>query len=96
MGRPELFTPQICPFPFDDNQPDLIHPSLYQPHSIPNWHPDPLSRFATLYFLDRMTDRQTVRQTEQPTDRPTDGLKPDTHYPYIRAVNTGRIYGCPK
>jgi len=24
------------------------------------------------------------------------GLKPDTHYPYIRAVYTVRIYGCPK
>jgi len=24
----------------------------------------------------------------------TQGLKADTHYPYVRPVHTGRIYGC--
>jgi len=62
MGRPK-FTPN-CPFPFDDYNPHLIHPSIDRPRSIPKRHPDPISRFATVHFPDthRQADRLTDRQ----------------------------------
>jgi len=52
--------PQNCPFPFDDNHPHLIHPSFDRTHSPPKRHPDSLSRFATVHFLERQTDWQMV------------------------------------
>jgi len=36
--------------------PHLIHPFLDRPHSPPQRHQDPISRFATVYPPDRPTD----------------------------------------
>jgi len=63
-------TTQIHPktaLPFRQSLAHLIHPFLDQPHLpyTPKWHPDPLSRFATIHFRI-WTDRRT--------DRPTDGI----------------------
>ena len=61
-GMPQIH-PQNCPLLFDDHCPHLIHTFLDQPTHHPKWHTDTLSRFATVYFLDRQTDRQTHRPT---------------------------------
>jgi len=59
MGRPK-FTLKT-PLPFDDHHPHLIHPSLADLTHHLKWHPDPISHFATVHFLDRPTDTQTDR-----------------------------------
>jgi len=66
MGRPK-FTPKL-PLPFDDNHLH-IHQSFDRPTHHPKRRPDPLSRFATVHFLDNQTDRQMVRLTDRLTDR---------------------------
>ena len=63
MGR-NKFTPKTAPFPFDDYDPHLTHPYLDRPHSPFQRHPDPLSRFSTIYCADRQTDRYTDRPTD--------------------------------
>ena len=55
-GTPQIH-PQNCPF--DDHHPHLIHPSLDRPTHHPKWHPDAISRFATVHILDK--HRQTGR-----------------------------------
>jgi len=36
---------------------------LTNPTHHPKWHPDPISHFATVHFLDRWTDQQTGQAT---------------------------------
>jgi len=51
-------TPKL-PFPFDDNHPHLIHPSLDLPHSPSQRASGSSQPFSTIHFADRPTDRQT-------------------------------------
>jgi len=49
-------SPQNCPFPFDDNQPHLIHPSLNRPHS-----PSPTASGSNQPFCHSTLCRLTKR-----------------------------------
>ena len=53
------------PFPFGHVDPRLIHPSSTNPNHHPKWHPDPISRFATVHFPDRHTHRLTEWARQQ-------------------------------
>jgi len=55
--------PQNCPFPYDDNQPHITHPSLDQPHSPPQ-----TASGSTQPFCHSTLSEQTDRQKDQPTD----------------------------
>jgi len=52
--------------PFRKPGPHRIHlyPSTDSTHH-PKWHPDPISRFATVHTANKPTDRQTDRQTDK-------------------------------
>ena len=58
------FTPQHCPFPFDDNHPHLIYPSLDQPHSPPQTATGSNQPFCHSK-LSGQTDRHTDTQTDK-------------------------------
>jgi len=63
-GTPK-FTSKLLPS-LRRSPPHLIYPSLDRPHLPSQWHPDPLSRFATVNLrTDRLTDRQTDWQTDR-------------------------------
>jgi len=62
MGWPKC-TPKL-PLTLRRSTPQQIHPSLNWPHWPPKRHLDPISRFATIHFMDRQ--RQTDRQTDGP------------------------------
>jgi len=56
-AMPRIYPPN-CPFPsMFTTLIQYTHPSTNPTH-YPRWHPDLLSRFATLHFLDRQTDWQ--------------------------------------
>jgi len=63
MGRCK-FTRKL-PLSLRRSPPHLIHPSLDRPTRHPKRHPDPLSRFATIYFPDGQTDRPTDTETDR-------------------------------
>ena len=58
--------------------------SIPKPHYLPHpwtrstydakWHPDPICRFATMHWTDRLTDRRTYVRTDRPTDRLRESL----------------------
>jgi len=56
--------PPKLPLPFRS----YTNPST-DPTQNPKWHPDPISRFATVHFRTN-----TDRQTDRPTDRRTGGI----------------------
>jgi len=64
IRRPQ-FTPKTAHF-LRRSSLRLLHPSSTDPTHHPKRHLDPISRFATIPFLDRPTHRLT--------DRPTDGI----------------------
>ena len=63
VGCPK-FTPKLL-LPLRWSTPHLMHLPSTDPTHHPKWHPDPISRFATVHFPGWQTDQPTHTQTDR-------------------------------